>query len=241
MLSSGRECFVRRARRRRRRLVRGTTPPAAQQQHAHGRRFVRQGGIVEATAFVVHALLAGMFGARCVGCHVHVLKPLTLFMMSAECEHDGLRFGNASGLVDALCSGECAAGFFCKAGATAVNEMACGGTSVYCPPGSGAPVPVSLGYYSVPADGAVAVRSGQQQCEPGSFCSDGVALNCGSAAVWCGAGATSPTPVDAGYYSLPVDGDSARRSSQAECEAGESGYICITVYGCVLLCMVVCM
>ena len=64
-------------------------------------------------------------------------------------------------------------------------------------------------------------RVAQVECPAGHFCSSGVMEDCGSVAVWCDVRSSSPTPVQGGWYSLPVGVNETRRVGVSECEPGE--------------------
>ncbi|ETW03965.1 hypothetical protein H310_04372 [Aphanomyces invadans] len=84
------------------------------------------------------------------------------------------RYGNATGLTTALCSGPCPEGFYCPVGTE--TPIACLDPSTYCPIESSKPQVVSLGYYSLPT--ASPTRSLQLPCDPGSYCANGVKTKC---------------------------------------------------------------
>jgi hypothetical protein len=123
--------------------------------------------------------------------------------------------GGAPGLKSLACSGRCAAGYWCPPGSTSPYQNKCGSDRVYCPTGSGQPVPAKPGFFTIGGANAT-VRTAQRPCEPGSFCQGGVKFDCppgtfGSATApiskrtiascsglcakghWCPAGSTSPT------------------------------------------------
>ncbi|CAM9428034.1 unnamed protein product, partial [Laminaria digitata] len=75
-----------------------------------------------------------------------------LFALQVRCEPgfyctEGVRwacppgfYGNVSGLSTPHCSGPCAAGYICGAGAITPTEKVCGGEgAMFCPEGSSAP------------------------------------------------------------------------------------------------------
>jgi len=77
----------------------------------------------------------------------------------------------------------CPAGFSCACGTPAI----CGDPATFCKPNMRAPMPVSGGSYSTPealapsaaaVTGAVAARTGQATCPPGSYCSGGQRYPC---------------------------------------------------------------
>ena len=73
---------------------------------------------------------------------------------------DGLRihcpegtYGNSSGLSSASCSGPCQEGYYCPRNSTSSREHTCGNVGFFCPEGSGRPLAVDVGYYTVSALG----------------------------------------------------------------------------------------
>jgi hypothetical protein len=72
------------------------------------------------------------------------------------------RFGT-KGSSSAYCTGACLKGYFCPAGSSSPFQNECGGQDVYCPHGSGAPIPVDIGFYSVGQN--VTTRFAQSRCE----------------------------------------------------------------------------
>ena len=83
------------------------------------------------------------------------------------------RFGCATGLGSPDCNGPCAAGFFCPPGSDSNRRYACGNASVYCPEGSGIPVLVSLGNYSLGGP-QPDQHTMEAACPAGSYCLGGV-------------------------------------------------------------------
>ncbi len=59
------------------------------------------------------------------------------------------RYGNTTALETKDCSGECDAGYFCPPGSTNPRAKRCQGPEQFCPAGSGLPVTVTSGFYSV--------------------------------------------------------------------------------------------
>eukprot|EP01031_Cornospumella_fuschlensis_P033632 gene33632-40683_t len=114
------------------------------------------------------------------------------------------RWGGRSQLTGPQCSGECRSGFYCPEGSILSSFSACGPPSVFCPPASAQPTPVSPGWYTVgsnlnvtlplpppsnlslprtrPLDGNLLVlggRTSQQICERGYYClPDGIRRPC---------------------------------------------------------------
>ncbi|CAN0415138.1 unnamed protein product, partial [Ectocarpus sp. 12 AP-2014] len=146
-------------------------------------------------------------------------------------------FGALPGMTDEFCSGECQPGYFCLSGSVAPDSNECGSMTYYCPKGSGQRTPVTSGYYTTTAvapDGsppgasadaeqetatARRVRSGEAQCEAGTFCVGGRRRPCPSGTFgatngltssncsdicpegsYCPEGSTEPIPCPAGTY-----------------------------------------
>jgi hypothetical protein len=78
--------------------------------------------------------------------------------------------------LSSACSAVCPGGYFCPSGSSTPSP--CGSADKYCPAGSGAAVSVSSGYYTTPVTGSVTNRTGQAQCEAGSYCVSGVKYLC---------------------------------------------------------------
>jgi len=81
----------------------------------------------------------------------------------------------------------CSAGYYCPPHSTSPTEKECGGSNLYCPPGTSLPFTVNVGYYSVGIlskpglmqdDNDKNIRSAQVQCEKGYWCSNGVRYRC---------------------------------------------------------------
>ena len=112
--------------------------------------------------------------------------PLGYFCMSGErfaCPKG--RFGAELGLSSDLCSGPCSEGYFCPDEASISNKAKdCGGSGVFCPAGSFAPVPVPLGTYSTGGfeqrigSSENSTRTSWQNCPPGHFCVQGKLMQC---------------------------------------------------------------
>ena len=104
-------------------------------------------------------------GSYCVG---GVLRPCP-----------GGRFGCAPRLSTLECNGACTAGYYCPEGSTTNQAAPCGvnasyplAPTVYCPPGSAAALPVTVGYYSIGAAPHLAVN--QSVCPLGTYCVGGI-------------------------------------------------------------------
>jgi hypothetical protein len=81
----------------------------------------------------------------------------------------------------------CEAGYFCPAGSSSAQQNPCGSPSLYCPTGVALPLPVEIGFYSIgrisipnypQIDTDANARTGQELCEAGFYCSDGVRYLC---------------------------------------------------------------
>lgn len=97
------------------------------------------------------------------------------------------RYGNRRRLeLDSTCTGPCSSGYYCPEGSISSRQFPCQNASVFCPPGSGLPHPVGVGYYtfgfnsSIPVAG-LAVGDGwisgtgekhvtQSICDVGHYC-----------------------------------------------------------------------
>lgn len=96
----------------------------------------------------------------------------------------GGTYGDATGLEDPACSGQCQEGYYCSAGSTTATAAVCGTTadppeSVYCEAGVGAPAAANSGEVTTPLWGSTYTRTGAEACltdETGKFievCEDG--------------------------------------------------------------------
>lgn len=79
------------------------------------------------------------------------------------------RFGDATGLQDSTCSGECIAGYYCTTGSTTATATMCGlhhevPASVWCDEGSVEPIATSVGNYTTPYWGSMHTRTGVAAC-----------------------------------------------------------------------------
>ncbi len=79
------------------------------------------------------------------------------------------RYGVRQQETDGLCSGLCAAGYFCLQASTSQFSQPCGGADWICAEGSVAPVKVPAGYYSN-EDAPEDLRSRQTVCPVGHYC-----------------------------------------------------------------------
>lgn len=148
------------------------------------------------------------------------------------------RFGSALGEREASCSGPCAAGYWCPEASYKPDSVPCGNASYFCPTGSSFPDNVLPSFYSVPE--AATLKVGQQLCEPGYYCLDGVRHSCpagvyGETAGLMDPNCTSICPI--GYYcpqgsQIPIACPAGRYGavtglSESACSgACEKGYWC---------------
>lgn len=122
----------------------------------------------------------------------------------------------------------CPPGSYCLTEALA---RPCGAIDIYCPIGSVEPTKVSDGYYTIPEDADETERSDQEECQQGYYCSGGikricpkgfycptkglmVPIACGNSTVFCEEGATSPTQVTKGYFSIGGSNSTTRDGQQ---------------------------
>jgi len=135
---------------------------------------------------------------------------------NVTCNPCQLGWVSAGGAVGSACQP-------CPAGTYRDSEhlecQPCGGADLYCGAGSSEPTRVSEGYFSVGGASATS-RTGQEECAPGTYCSSGVQSACGSHAVWCGRGVTTPALAVAGTYTTPADGSADNRTGTSDCEMG---------------------
>lgn len=104
-------------------------------------------------------------------------------------------FGWRYGLNSSLCSGLCAPGYYCpsyleppagvpkhtifpRAPHTKAAEYECGGTQFVCPKGSFFPKRVGGGNYTTGGGANNQTRTGEEVCEKGSYCIDGIIQPC---------------------------------------------------------------
>ena len=133
------------------------------------------------------------------------------------------KYGATAGLADAMCSGSCMEGYFCPAGSTKAMQVPCGSSSVFCPTGTGEPLPVYPGYYAV-GGSSDTTRSAERKCEPGSYCVAGVRSLCAAGRWGGGFGAINSScsgPCAAGYY-CPTGS-----SGPTEMECGDPSRYCL--------------
>ena len=145
-------------------------------------------------------------------------------------------FGWRYGMTTETCGGKCAAGFYCPSYLTkqpdapehtqwpgaphvTATPFPCGGVSFLCPKGSFYPVLVGGGNYTVGGDKTNTTRTGQEICQPGTYCSNGIVNLCpkgryGSSSgqsvpsctgwcppgFYCPAGTSNPLKCAEGYY-----------------------------------------
>ena len=155
------------------------------------------------------------------------------------------RYGNAIQASSALCSGPCAAGWYCPLGSIRSTMHPCGGTQYYCPAESEGPTVVSDGFYTTEADPTVVLvwnhsdskdvhrgdtknvtageihqwtRARQEVCPPGYYCTSGLRLSCPAGRYGARKGLSTDLCSGAcseGYY-CPMNSSS---STQIQCGA----------------------
>ncbi len=86
-------------------------------------------------------------------------------------------YGFTTGLSNPACSGPCQAGYYCPIASAVRDRFPCGGWNVFCPAGSGSPVQVARGFYSVLGADEF-TRENQQICPKGYFCENGFKKAC---------------------------------------------------------------
>ena len=134
----------------------------------------------------------------------------------------GGTYGSTEGLGSSSCSGECLGGYYCPTASTKRNQNECGDAKFYCPPGSPAPIPVWMGYYSQGGNVDGTTRVNQTKCPKGSFCRFGLRFDCPAGQYGNEMGLAINTcsgKAAAGYYT-PAGSSSA---TQKQCPAGRYG------------------
>lgn len=110
-------------------------------------------------------------------------------------------FGASRGLATPTCSGNCAPGFFCPTNSTSAQQVACGSIAVYCPEGSGAPVPALPGEETIGP--GPSTRVAVAPCPSGWYCVGGVATRCPAGRFGCAdrqSDARCNGPCTAGFF-----------------------------------------
>ena len=86
-------------------------------------------------------------------------------------------YGSTTGLSSATCTGQCSSGYQCAPGSTSATQAPCGGSAVYCPPGTGAPLSCSMpNVRTGPLGAAATLRSTCLSCPLNRLCSGGEML-----------------------------------------------------------------
>ena len=113
------------------------------------------------------------------------------------------RYGERQQETNPLCSGICAAGYFCLEGSSSAYSYQCGGADWICAEGSVRPVQVSVGYYSN-EDAPETLRSYETICPTGYYCpGDGRRYPCAAGTYTDREGTVSPEclgPCKKGHY-----------------------------------------
>lgn len=86
------------------------------------------------------------------------------------------KYGNVSGLIHSECSGDCDAGCYCTGGSPTSCQYECGGTDVYCPKGSAAPISAGGGEKTV--GDYISRRVTAVPCDIGHYCIEGIEMPC---------------------------------------------------------------
>ena len=116
----------------------------------------------------------------------------------------------------------CDKGHYCTSALQQCDvALPCGGIELYCPQGSGAPIAVDKGYYTVPElQGRETTREDQAMCPPGYQCALGRKKPCGNTAYWSAAGQSNCTKVTAGYFTVGGYTNGRVRTGQSLCPRG---------------------
>ncbi len=138
------------------------------------------------------------------------------------------RFGNASLMTSSLCSGSCLAGYYCADGSVNATQEWCGAVEVYCPAGTPRRVAVADGHYSVPLSAPPQLRDGEEPCQPGWYCVQGVRRQCPAGRFGSTAKLTDEScsgPCVAGYFcgaGAIVPNETACGSPEVYCPEGSA-------------------
>lgn len=126
----------------------------------------------------------------------------------------GGRYGSEPGLGSRECSGLCRGGYYCPDNSTSPEEHECGNVSVYCPAGSGSPLIVAPGEYSV-GGWSNETRNSTASCDEGAFCVNGVRELCPAGRYGCSILVSDPLcngPCVEGFY-CPLGSSSGTANS----------------------------
>ena len=119
----------------------------------------------------------------------------------------------------------CEKGYYCTSALQQCDAaLPCGGVEFYCPKGSGAPITVDDGYYTLPTrKNREITRESQAQCLAGFKCAAGRRSSCGSTGYWSEAGQSNCTEATAGYFTVGGRGRYSKyiRTGQSRCPIGK--------------------
>ena len=113
-------------------------------------------------------------------------------------------------------------GYYCTSALQLCDAaLPCGGVGFYCPKGSGAPIAVDDGYYTLPElVSKETTRDSQAPCLAGYQCSAGRKTPCGSVAYWSATGQPNCTKVTVGYFTVGGGASLDFRTGQSLCPIG---------------------
>lgn len=120
---------------------------------------------------------------------------------------------------------ECEHGYYCQGGL----KFECGSSSVYCEARASTPKAVQGGYYSV-GGSSNRTRSGQQVCETGFYCQDGVKRRCPEGQFASEVGSLTCSDPESGTYIVNASaailrdcepGFYCQNGIRSKCEAGQ--------------------
>ena len=135
----------------------------------------------------------------------------------------GGRYGG-QGEVNSNCAGPCNAGYYCTGAATTATQNQCGSITRSCGEGASLPNTAPAGTYTTGGANAAAptlTRTGQQDCEPGFYCTGGRRTDCPAGryqSVVRGSNSACEGPCACGFY-CPARSTSA---SAVPCAAGRT-------------------
>eukprot|EP00501_MAST-03F_sp_TOSAG23-6_P001115 GSMAST32.ASY1.ANO1.1158.1 assembled CDS len=116
-------------------------------------------------------------------------------------------YGDTLGLTSELCSGECLDGYYCSDDQDNVSPTPsatkCRNAKEYCPKGSASPILVDAGYYTLGGSDDGSGRTHQLICPKGTYCIDGIKIDCAPGVYGLEEGLAQDTCSDrcpSGYY-----------------------------------------
>ena len=105
------------------------------------------------------------------------------------------------------CSGRCTAGYYCPLASASSKANVCGSADRYCIEGSSNYTMVQTGFYSTPTTGDADTRNGEQVCEQGTYCENGIKITCPAGEYSSSLGATACAGLCSAGFFCPLGKD----------------------------------